>query len=58
MMTMRHVQLNKLTLAQSRIPPESMALLIEHRPRDFKGTLKTINHYYDIEIFTTETDYP
>lgn len=57
-MMMRHVQLNKLTLAQSRIPPESMALIIEHRPRDFKGTLKTINHYYDIEFFTTETDYP
>lgn len=35
-----------------------MALIIEHRPRDFKGTLKTINSYYDIEIFTTETDYP
>lgn len=58
MMMMRHVQLNKLTLAQSRIPSESMALIIEHRPRDFKETLKTINHYYDIDIFTIETDYP
>lgn len=57
-MMMRHVQLNKLTLALSRIPPKSMALIIEHRPRDFKGTLKTINHYYNIEIFTIETDYP
>lgn len=58
MMMMRHVQLNKLTLAQSRIPPESMALIIEHRPRNFNGTLKTINHYYDIDIFIIETDYP
>lgn len=57
-MMMRHVQLNKLTLAQSRIPPESMALIIEHRPRDLKETLKTINHYFDIEILTIETDYP
>lgn len=57
-MMMRHVQLNKLTLALSRIPPKSMALIIEHRPRDFNGTLKTINHYYNIEIFTIETDYP
>lgn len=57
-MMMRHVQLNKLTLAQSRIPPDSMALIIEHRPRDFKETLKTINHYYDIEMLTIETDYP
>lgn len=57
-MMMRHVQLNRLTLAQSRIPPDSMALIIEHRPKDFKETLKTINHYFDIEILTIETDYP
>lgn len=40
-----------------RILFKLMVLIIEYRLRNFKGILKIINYYYNIEIFIIEIDY-